>query len=128
MPVPCRTAVAKAPNPMEAASQNASYPAPGEHPPPAPWLGQTLHPHRKTPAHGAVLLAAVARLGLCLSPRVPHGRGGRAAGAMPQEERSCNELLREAADETAPRVARGLRRFPRRGDEPPHAQPAASMP
>lgn len=53
--------------------------------------------------------------GCASPPRVPRGRGGLVAGAMPQEDPTgpsagCrnNELLGEAADETAPRVARGL--------------------
>lgn len=103
--MPCRTAVAEAPNPVEAESLNALYPTPGEHPSPVLRMGQTLSPSCKTPACDAVLVVAVARPGLRVSPRVPHGYGGQASGAMPQEEWSRNELRGEAADETTPRVA-----------------------
>lgn len=78
--------------------------------------------------HGASGSGGPARLRMSL--QVPGGHGGRAAEAMPQEERSRNELLGEAADETAPRVARGLRRFSpvREQAAPRPAQLAGSVP
>lgn len=86
--MPCRTAVAETPGPVQAVSRNALDPDPGEHPSPAPRPGRTLRLSCKSPARGTVPVTAVARLGLRMSPRVPRGHGGRAAEAIPQEERS----------------------------------------
>lgn len=82
-------------------------------------LGQPLWRHKTKmpapPVRRASLPGARWCWGCASPPRVPRGRGGLVARAMPQEDpmgpsAGCrnNELLGEAADETAPRVARGL--------------------